>query len=190
VHGGAGSTIYTIGHGARTADDLAAELRRVNIRRLVDVRTAPGSRKHPQLGKDALAATLSQHGIGYEWYRELGGWRKAVPDSPHIAIRSPGFRGYADHMETGEFKEALARLIESSREVATAVMCAETLWWRCHRRMLADTLHAGGWDVIHLVGDRQQPHRLHPTARIEEGGRLLYDRTEPDRGASLQLPLT
>ncbi|HXF56747.1 MAG TPA: DUF488 domain-containing protein, partial [Actinomycetota bacterium] len=105
------------------------------------------------------------------------------PDSPHTAIRSPGFRGYADHMETDEFERAVNWVIESSREAPTAVMCAESLWWRCHRRLLADALSVRGCRVVHLLAPGQaEPHRLHPAARVE-GTRIVYDRPLPEPSA-------
>ena len=166
-----GSTIFTIGHGTRDIGTFLSLLEVAGVRRLVDIRTAPGSRKHPQFGKDALAKSLAEEGIRYEWEGEaFGGWRRARDDSRHAALRSPGFRGYADLMDTEAFREARGRLIESSRELPTAVMCAESLWWRCHRRMLADALVAAGCKVLHIMeGGRLDPHRLSRSARIEDG---------------------
>ena len=170
-----GPTIFTVGHGARPIETFIALLHGAAIDRLVDVRTAPGSRKHPHFGKDALASSLAGAGIAYEWEKELGGFRKARPDSRHTALRSSGFRGYADHMETPQFRGALARLIETSRATRTTVMCAESLWWRCHRRMLADALLAAGCDVVHIMeGSRLEPHRLNPSARVEDHT-VVYD---------------
>jgi len=164
------TVIYTIGHGARDIDTFLELLDRAGIRRLVDVRTAPRSQKHPHFGRDALEASLAVRGIEYVWRKEMGGWRKARPVSRHTAIRSPGFRGYADHMETAEFREVRDWLIETSAQLPTAVMCAESLWWRCHRRMLADGLLAAGCQVVHLMeGGRRDPHRLHPAARLQDG---------------------
>ncbi len=166
--------LYTIGHGARSLDAFLELLDRERIERVVDVRSFPGSRKHPHFGKDALAASLEERGIEYAWRKDLGGFRKARPDSRHTALRSAGFRGYADHMETEEFREARDWLIESSREKRTAFMCAESLWWRCHRRMLADALVAVGCDVRHIMDRGADPHRLHPAGRIE-GALPVYD---------------
>ena len=107
--------------------------------------------------------------------RDLGGFRKARPDSRHTALRNAGFRGYADHMETEAFRTARDRLVDMAREVPTASMCAESLWWRCHRRMLSDSLTAIGCDVRHVMeGGKQQPHRLSAAARLEDGA-LVYD---------------
>lgn len=175
-------TVYTVGHGARPIEEFLALLEDAGIGRLVDVRTAPGSRKHPQFGKDALASALAARGIAYEWEPRFGGWRKARPGSPHMALRSPGFRGYADHMETDEFRQARDWLVRTAAETPTAVMCAESLWWRCHRRMLADALVTAGYEVRHLMsGGRADPHRLHPAARIE-GDLPVYDVGVEDSG--------
>src|SRR6266540_5559271 len=175
------TTLFTVGHGARPIEEFVAILEGGRIERLVDVRTAPGSRKHPQFGKDALADRLEAAGIGYAWRQDLGGWRKPDPDSPHIALTSPGFRGYADYMGSEAFERAGAWLIESGRERRTAFMCAETPWWRCHRRMLADALVARGCTVVHLMGPgRSEPHRMHPAARIVDG-QVLYDVEGPEQ---------
>jgi uncharacterized protein (DUF488 family) len=178
-------TIFTVGHGTREIGAFLSLLDAAGVRRLVDVRTAPGSRKHPQFGREALAGSLAHSDILYEWQgRAFGGWRRARPDSRHVALRSSGFRGYADLMETEAFREALVRLIDSSREVPTAVMCAESLWWRCHRRMLADALAAVGCEVRHIMeGGRLVPHRLSRTARVEDGI-PVYDVVESDEPAS------
>jgi uncharacterized protein (DUF488 family) len=177
------TTIYTIGHGARDIETFLELLEGAKIERLVDVRTAPGSRTHPQFGRDALAASVEQRGIRYEWQgRALGGFRRARPDSRHISLRSAGFRGYADHMETEEFHSAVEHLIESARSTATAVMCAESLWWRCHRRMLSDGLTARGVSVVHIMERGvQQPHALTNAARISDGT-VVYDVPEDDSG--------
>jgi uncharacterized protein (DUF488 family) len=180
VTDGPGVTIHSVGHGAQPAAAFVVILQGAGIERVVDVRTAPGSRKHPQFGQAALTETLEQRGIEYVWRQDLGGWRKPRPDSRHVALRSPGFRGYADHMETEEFGRAVSWLIGSSSTAPTAFMCAETLWWRCHRRMIADALMARGVQVIHLMPGRAEPHRLHPVARLEVE-RVVYDRAEPEQ---------
>jgi uncharacterized protein (DUF488 family) len=149
------------------------------VRHLVDVRTAPGSARHPQFGKDRLSAALEAAGIDYTWRKDLGGWRKPVEGSPHTALRAAGFRGYADHMDTEEFKAALGWLMDLARSVSTAFMCAESVWWRCHRRMIADALTARGWGVVHLLdGGRAESHRFHPNARLYGGG-VRYDVDPP-----------
>ena len=167
--------IWTIGHGTRPIDELISVLREANIARLADVRTFPGSRRHPQFGQAALRTSLADAGIAYEHLVGLGGRRDPRPDSPHTALRVAAFRGYADHMSSPEFQRDLARLEEFARGAPTAYMCAETLWWRCHRRMLSDLLVARGWTVMHLLGPgKSEPHRMWDAARVE-GGALVYD---------------
>jgi uncharacterized protein (DUF488 family) len=151
------------------------------IRHVVDVRTAPGSRKHPHFGKDRLAATLEGAGIAYSWRKDLGGFRTAKPGSPHTALESGGFRGYADHMDSPEFDAALEWLMAQALEAPTAYLCAESVWWRCHRSMISDALLARGWDVAHLMGNgRSEPHRLHRAARLV-GDRVRYDVEQPSQ---------
>ena len=167
--------IFTIGHGTRSIEAFVELLHEAGIERLVDVRTAPGSRRHPQFGQEALAEALRRAGIEYHWAKDLGGFRKARPDSPHIALRTSGFRGYADYMQTEQFLDARARLVANGRGLPTAVMCAESLWWRCHRRMLSDSLTVVGCTMIHLMaGGRQEPHRLTDAVRVADGV-LIYD---------------
>lgn len=177
------TTIYSIGHGARDIETFLQMLTGGGVERLVDVRTAPGSRTHPHFGRDALAASVEARGIRYEWQgKALGGFRRAKPDSRHVSLRSAGFRGYADHMETGEFRTAVELLIQTSRETATAIMCAESVWWRCHRRMLSDGLTARGVKVVHIMErGRLQSHTLTNAARVE-GDRVIYDVPEEDSG--------
>jgi uncharacterized protein (DUF488 family) len=171
----AGSALFSFGHGARPLEVFLDLLRGAGIRRLVDVRTAPGSKKHPHFGRDALGASLADAGIEYRWEPSLGGWRRPKPDSRHVALRSSGFRGYADHMETEEFAHAVDRLIAEGSEHRTAFMCSESLWWRCHRRLLSDALTVRGCRVLHLMeGGRLEPHTLSSMARLE-GGSLVYD---------------
>jgi uncharacterized protein (DUF488 family) len=139
------------------------------------VRSIPGSRRHPQFGRSALTSSLADAGIEYVHLRGLGGRRDATPDSPHIALKVDAFRGYADHMASAEFAEDYARLESRARQTPTAFMCAESLWWRCHRRMLSDRLTADGWDVVHLlVASKSEPHRMWDVARVADG-RLVYD---------------
>ncbi len=172
---GARRRIFTAGHGAGSLDDLLALLRGPGVRRLVDVRTAPGSRRHPEFGRASLERALEATGIGYEWCKDLGGFRRPRPASPNTALRNDSFRGYADHMATPAFRQALAWLESTSERTPTAIMCAESVWWRCHRRMIADALLVRGWDVRHLLpGGRVQPHALHPEARLV-GETLVYD---------------
>jgi len=175
-------TVWSIGHGTRPIEELLAVLSAAGIKVLVDVRSAPGSRRHPQFGQAALAGLLAVAGIEYVHIRGLGGRRDAIPGSPHVALKVEAFRAYADHMASAEFAADYARLTTTALERATAFMCAETLWWRCHRRMLSDRLTADGWEVVHLLAPgKSEPHRMWDVARIVEG-RLVYD------GGAIPLP--
>jgi uncharacterized protein (DUF488 family) len=140
------------------------------------VRTAPGSRRHPQFARDALAGALTRADVAYEWWgAELGGFRRPRPDSRNTALRVDTFRGYADHMQTPAFASALERLMVTAAADPTAIMCAESVWWRCHRRMIADALDVAGCEVLHLVdGPRTEPHRRWDALRVVDG-RLVYD---------------
>ena len=168
-------TIYSIGHGTASAEDFTRTLAGAGIRLLADIRSAPGSRRNPQFGQAALRDALAVSGIEYVHLPGLGGRRAPRADSPHTGLRVAAFRGYADHMASDEFRADYARLEEFARLVPTAFMCAETLWWKCHRRLLADRLTADGWTVVQLrVGGPPEPHRLTDTAHVEQG-RLSYD---------------
>jgi len=167
--------IWSVGHGARPFEELIATLRGADIQCLVDVRSQPGSRRHPQFGAQALESALGPAGIAYVHLPDLGGRREPRADSPHRALRVAAFRGYADHMSTPEFARGYERLTSLARESRTAFMCAETLWWRCHRRLIADRLTVDGWQVTHLFAPgKSEPHVLWDAARTE-GGRLVYD---------------
>lgn len=166
--------IYTIGHSTRSLQDFLALLRQHGIQLLVDVRRFPSSRRHPHFAREALASALELNGIEYLHEPEMGGRRSARPDSENTAWRVKGFQGYADHMDTPEFRAALERLIARSGERRTAVMCAEITPWRCHRQLIADALVARGHQVRHIVtSDRIEEHRLNPNARVY-GDRLIY----------------
>jgi uncharacterized protein (DUF488 family) len=168
--------LLTVGHGAASAEELAALLTGAGVRRVVDVRTAPGSRRHPQFRREAMAGWLPAAGVAYRWEPELGGWRRPDPASVNHALRHPAFRGYADHMRTPPFWAALDRLLAEAADAPTAALCSETLWWRCHRRLLADAAALGrGAEVVHLDHrGRLEPHR--PTDGVRRDGELLaYD---------------
>jgi uncharacterized protein (DUF488 family) len=156
-------------------EDLIDQLDSAGVLRLIDVRTAPGSRRSPQYGRQALAASLASADVAYEWRgQDLGGFRRPRPDSPHRALRNDSFRGYADHMDSPAFAGEIETLVQSSTVTPSAIMCAEVPWWRCHRRMIADALLARGCLVIHMLDRSLQEHRLHPNARLE-GSRVVYD---------------
>ena len=176
--------LITVGHGTADADTFAALLHDAGVDVLIDVRTHPGSRRHPQFNRGALEEWAPDAGIAYRWEARLGGRRSPVEGSEHIALEHPSFRAYADHMTTEDFRVALAEVVEDARERTVAVMCAESVWWRCHRRLLADAavgLHE--LDVRHLFHDgRLTRHTLMDVARIE-GDRVVYD-----VGADQELP--
>jgi uncharacterized protein (DUF488 family) len=168
-------TLYTVGHGTRSADEFLSMLQERRIELLVDVRAFPASRANPQFNEDALAVALARAGIAYEHCPVLGGRRRGLGDaSPNHAWQHPAFRAYADHMMTDEFWAVLDSLVIKARERPTAIMCSETLWWRCHRRLIADAAVARGAHVLHLMklGDAK-PHALSPPARIS-GDRVTY----------------
>ncbi|MDQ7842609.1 MAG: DUF488 domain-containing protein [Armatimonadota bacterium] len=168
--------VATVGHSTRTLDAFLELLRAQGVTCLVDVRVAPGSRRHPHFAREALARALEASGIRYLHIKDLGGWRRPRPDSPHIGWRSEGFRGYADHMETPAFGRALDEVIALAASETVALMCAEAAPWRCHRQLIADALVARGVEVMHLLGpDQVRRHALTSFARLE-GTRVIYDR--------------
>jgi uncharacterized protein (DUF488 family) len=156
------TSLFTIGHGTLDEEAFATLLSDANVELLVDVRTAPGSRHNPQFARERMEVWVPQHGVAYRWERRLGGFRKADPDSDNTGLRHSAFRGYADHMATAEFKNAFAQLMDEAQQRRTAVMCSESVWWRCHRRLIADaaTLLADA-GVVHLMHDgSRRPHQL------------------------------
>jgi uncharacterized protein (DUF488 family) len=168
--------IFSVGHGARSLDELVATLASGGVTAVVDVRSFPGSRRHPQFGREALAASLPEHGIDYAWEPRLGGRRKrgAVP-SPNPSWQVEAFRNYADHLDSEEFAAGLQALLARAAAQPTAFMCAETHWSQCHRRILSDKLWALRWEVIHLIRpDKRELHHPPPFLRID-GPRLRYD---------------
>lgn len=169
------ATLYTIGHSTRTLDELIAVLRAHGIGTLVDIRAFPMSRRLPQFNRESLEPSLPAAGIRYVWMKALGGYRKKIlQDSPHIALRNDSFRNYADYMLTPEFEKAAAELIELAEQAPTAYMCAERVYFHCHRMLVSDWLVADGHKVLHIdaIGPAK-PHRLTAEARMIDG-RLLY----------------
>jgi uncharacterized protein (DUF488 family) len=150
------------------------------VQRLVDVRTAPGSRHKPGSSGEAMAHWLPEAGSAYQWERRRGGWRRVKGDSPDVGLRVESFRSYAGYMRTPEFRIAIDELLAIAVEQQVAVMCAETVWWRCHRRMIADYLTlVRGVEVRHLMHDgKLRPPRPIPEARVD-GDVLVYDRPSP-----------
>lgn len=177
--------VYTIGHSTRSLAELIDLLRQARIHALADIRAFPSSARNPQFEKNVLAAALREAGLTYRWLGSaLGGYRKrADPDSPHTALKSQGFRNYADHMGTEAFRLGVAELLALAETTRVAIMCAERLWWRCHRSLVSDYLVACcGVEVVHIVGSGQtEPHRLHRAARTS-AGRLVYDVPAPPAG--------
>ena len=161
--------VYTIGHSTRELDRFVALLDREHVRHVADVRSFPGSRRYPQFGREALAASLAARGIGYSHHPDLGGRRRAREDSPNGAWRNASFRGYADYMSTQAFARSLDDLIDLAARERTAIMCAEAVPWRCHRSLIADALVARGVSVQHILDARTEPHRLTPFAVVREG---------------------
>ncbi len=159
--------IFTIGHSTRTLDAFVSLLGGHGVELLADIRSVPGSRRNPQFNRETLRAALASAGIGYVHLPELGGRRRPRRDSVNTAWRSAGFRGYADHMATPEFASGLGKLLEAAAARQAAVMCAEAVWWQCHRQLLADALAARGIAVEHILGEgRRQAHQLNPYARV------------------------
>jgi uncharacterized protein (DUF488 family) len=163
--------IWTIGHSTRTIDEFISLLKENGIKLVADVRMFPGSKRYPQFGGEALAKSLGESGIRYKHLPELGGRRKAKPHSRNTAWRNASFRGYADYMETEQCQKAFERLLDVAEETgATAVMCAEAVWWRCHRSLIADYLKAHGVEVMHILGaNKVEPHPYTSAARIVNG---------------------
>lgn len=167
-------TIYTVGHSTRPIEDFIALLAAHGVGQLIDIRTIPRSRTNPQFNRDTLPKTLERAGMAYGNMPALGGLRRARPDSPNTAWRNPSFRGYADYMQTSEFAEAVAQLIEIAQGKQTAIMCAEAVPWRCHRSLVADALTARGVPVEDILSPtRRSPHKLTPFAKVE-GTRVWY----------------
>jgi uncharacterized protein (DUF488 family) len=169
------ATLFTIGHSTRTLDELVSALKAHRIETLVDIRAFPASRRLPHFNRESLAAELPERGLRYVWMKALGGYRKKTrQDSPHAALRSEGFRNYADYTLTPEFGRAIAELLALAETSRTACMCAERLYFHCHRMIVSDWLVAHGHEVLHI--DDEGPlhaHRLTAEARVIDG-ELIY----------------
>jgi uncharacterized protein (DUF488 family) len=167
--------IWTIGHSTRSIDTFISLLKANGITVLADVRTWPGSKRYPQFNKEKLSQSLGKAGIRYEHFPELGGRRKAKPDSKNTAWRNESFRGYADYMETEEFNKGVKRLLDLAAAAGpTAIMCAEAVWWRCHRSLISDYLKVRGIEVMHILdANKTEPHPYTSAARIVDG-KLSY----------------
>ncbi|WP_029035201.1 DUF488 family protein [Salinimicrobium terrae] len=166
--------IWTIGHSTHPLEEFLEWLQSHNIEALVDIRRYPGSRKYPHFNLEALAESFPKNGIFYHHFENLGGRRKAKPDSVNQVWRHPSFRGYADYMETSEFKSTVEELKAIATENRTAIMCSEAVWWSCHRAMVSDYLKAEGWKILHIMApEKTTEHPYTKPAKIE-GGKLVY----------------
>lgn len=165
------ATLYTIGHSTRTLEELIEALKAHKIETLVDIRSFPMSRRLPHFNRESLEKSLPAAGIRYVWMKGLGGRRKKIRnDSPNVAIRSDSFRNYADYMLTGEFRAAADALVELASHSRTAYMCAERVYFKCHRMMVSDWLVAHGHEVSHIDDTGPtKPHKLMPEARLVDG---------------------
>lgn len=168
-------TIWTIGHSTHPWDEFLSWLQSFHIACLADVRSLPGSRKFPQFNKENMAIALQESGITYLHMKLLGGRRKVLSGSKNIAWRHLAFRSYADYMETQAFEDGITLLEQTAKQQRTAIMCAEAVWWRCHRSMISDFLKARGWEVLHIMGkDKEVLHPYTKAAKIIDGV-LHYD---------------
>lgn len=169
------ATLYTIGHSTRALDELIGALKAHSIEVLVDIRSLPMSRRLPHFNRESLEKSLPMEGIRYIWMRSLGGRRKKIrEDSPHIAMRSPSFRNYADYMLTEEFERAATEMVSLAEESRTAYMCAERVYFQCHRMLVSDWLVAHGHEVLHIDATGPvKPHKLMLEARLIDG-KVIY----------------
>ena len=169
------AALYTIGHSTRTLDEFIAVLQAHSVQTLVDIRSLPMSRRLPHFNREALEKTLAEVGIRYLWLKELGGRRKKIcDDSPNIALRNESFRNYADYMLTQEFQQGMADLIKLAEQSRTAYMCAERVYFRCHRMLVSDWLVAHGHEVFHIDGTGPlRQHKMMAEARLIDG-RVIY----------------
>ena len=161
--------VYTVGHSTRALEEFLGLLAREGIAQLADVRTYPSSRRYPHFDREALAAALAGVGVGYLHLPALGGRRRPRADSPNVAWRNDGFRGYADHMRTDEFRAGIDRLLALASRAPTTVMCAEAVPWRCHRNLISDALLARNVEVLHIMDATTAPHELTKFGWIEDG---------------------
>jgi uncharacterized protein (DUF488 family) len=168
--------LYTIGHSIHPIETFLGLLSQHQIATLVDVRSFPGSRKWPQFNREELKASVEQAGLSYEWYKDLGGRRHSpLSDSPHTAWQHPAFRSCADYADTTEFSVGIEKLSELAGKRRSAIMCSEGLWWRCHRRIVADYLTVRGWEIRHIMPNgKLAAHSLPAFARVN-GTRIIYD---------------
>ena len=169
-------TIYTIGHSTHPITEFLEMLHSFDIKLIADVRKLPGSRKYPQFDQENLKVSLKESGIEYVHMIDLGGRRKVKKDSKNTRWNNDSFRGYADYMETEAFENAVNKLEEIAAEKSVAIMCAEAVWWRCHRSMVSDYLKAKGWAVVHIMAiGKAQDHKYTSPARVVEDQVFYFD---------------
>jgi uncharacterized protein (DUF488 family) len=166
--------VFTVGHSTHSLDGLVPLLAGQGVERVVDVRRTPRSGRHPQFDRESLAVELPERGVDYRHLPALGGRRRPRPDSPNGGWEHAAFRGYADHALTRAFAAGLAELCALAAERATAVMCAEALWWRCHRRLIADRLTALGWSVCHIAADGSLAEHELPAFAVVEADKTVH----------------
>src|SRR3954469_20200352 len=167
-------SIWTIGHSTRSLEEFIAALKAFEISKLIDVRSFPGSRRYPHFNKENLEKSLAEQGIEYRHLITLGGRRRPRPDSQNIVWRNEGFRGYADYMETPEFRDGIDELLKHAAAARTSILCSAAVWWRCHRSLISDYLKVMQLDVIHILSERKsESHPFTSAARIVDG-RLSY----------------
>jgi uncharacterized protein (DUF488 family) len=166
--------IWTIGHSTHTEKEFLEMLHSFEIKNLVDVGSLPGSRKFPQFNKEHLEIIMPENGISYFHFKDLGGRRKVVPDSKNTTWRNPSFQGYADYMETEDFKKGLQKLENLALENRTAFFCSEAVWWRCHRSMISDELKAEGWEVCHIMLENKCTEHPYTQPATIIDGKLTY----------------
>ncbi|NLO71904.1 MAG: DUF488 domain-containing protein [Porphyromonadaceae bacterium] len=167
-------TIWTIGHATHAAEEFTEMLQSFQIETLVDIRSLPGSNKFPQFNKENLKLTLPHSGIQYMHLVNLGGLRKTKKGSHNTGWRLASFRGYADYMETPEFFTAIHKLESIASKSRTAIMCAEVLWWRCHRSLVSDFLKLNGWKVMHIMAAGKASEHTYTKPAIITNNKLTY----------------
>lgn len=185
-----GRTLFTLGHGLADRERLATLLLGAGVETVVDVRTAPGSRRNPDVARGEMSRWLPEHGVDYRWEPRLGGWRRESQVPPDTGLRNRSFAAYAAHMRTPDFLAAVDELLDAAASRRTAVLCSESVWWRCHRRLIADfVVLARGVPVNHLMPDGHlAEHRPTDAARRREDGLLVYDAGQQPLPASTPCP--
>lgn len=173
------ATVWTIGHSTLGAAEFVGRLQAHRLEAIADVRRFPGSRRHPHFASDEMRRWLADAGIDYLWLPQLGGRRRPAPDSPNTAWRNDAFRGYADHLQSAEFADGMARLQTLACAKRTALMCAEALWWQCHRGLIADVLKVHGTTVLHVGAAEAETSHPYTAAATVADGELGYGGAQP-----------